>query len=101
MLIKDPTLSRKSAGAIVESNSVDLLNAVGSSFQTNMSQSEITALVKKQLNDMPSWTIENISLDGSGSNNVTYTYGNQLLYVMVPDGDSVYAAQTKIKEVMN
>ena len=29
MLIKDPTLSRKSAGAIVESNSVDLLNAVG------------------------------------------------------------------------
>ena len=94
-------LNKVANSTTILTNYSDLLNAVGSSFQTNMSQSEITALVKKQLNDMPSWTIENISLDGSGSNNVTYTYGNQLLYVMVPDGDSVYAAQTKIKEVMN
>ena len=65
-----------------------------------MSQSEITSLVKKQLNDMSSWSIENISLDGSGSHNVTYTYGNQLLYVMNPDISSVTNVKNQINEII-
>ncbi len=93
-------LNKVMNSSTILTNYSDILNALGNSFQTNMSQSEITSLVKKQLNDMSSWSIENISLDGSGSHNVTYTYGNQLLYVMNPDVSSVTNAKNQINEII-
>ena len=93
-------LNKVMNSSTILTNYSDILNALGNSFQTNMSQSEITSLVKKQLNDMSSWSIENISLDGSGSHNVTYTYGNQLLYVMNPDISSVTNVKNQINEII-
>ena len=55
---------------------------------------------KYQINKMPSWSIEKISLNGKDSSNYTYSYPGQLLYVMEPDKETVSAASTKIKEVL-
>ena len=77
-----------------------ILNSLEGSFQTNITQSEISSLVRGQLNDMSSWTITNNSLTGTGANNTTYSMGSQLLYVMVPDSTSVTEATQKIEEVM-
>lgn len=65
-----------------------LLDSINGKYQTNMSLKTITALVKKQLNDFPTWNIHSYSLTGKDSTDYTYTY-NQLLYVMKPDEDSV------------
>ena len=77
-----------------------ILNSLEGSFQTNITQSEISSLVRGQLNDMSSWTITNNSLTGTGANYSTYSMGSQLLYVMVPDSTSVAEATQKIEEVM-
>lgn len=78
----------------------NILNSLEGSFQTNIKQSEISSLVKGQLNNMSSWTIKTNSLTGTGVNNTTYSMGSQLLYTMVPDRTSVSEAKQKIKDIM-
>ena len=75
-----------------------LLNAIDGKYQTNMNMKKITSLIKKQLDDMPSWTVTSYSLTGQDSNDYTYTY-NQLLYVMKPDENSVNEAIQLIDSV--
>lgn len=78
-----------------------LLNTLDGSFQTNMDTKDLTSLIKKQLNDMPKWTITSQSVNGSDSSNYTYSYPKQKLYVMIPDMSTVNEATTKINEVLN
>jgi len=78
----------------------DILESMGDSFQTNMPTEKIYELINKQLDEMPNWTVETYSLNGSDSSNVTYTYGDQVLYVMKPNMDTVNEAKKKIKEMM-
>lgn len=79
----------------------DILEALKNSFQTNMSMSEIQNLVKFQIDKMPKWQIASISLNGSDSENYTYSYGSQMLYVMEPDISTVNYAHDTIVKVMN
>ncbi len=77
-----------------------ILNSMSGSFQTNISQDDISVLVKKQLQDMPSWKISTNSLTGSGASKSTYSAGSQALYVMIPNESSVSEAKTKINNVL-
>lgn len=76
-----------------------ILESFGSSFQTNMGSSKIYSLVNMQLNKMPSWTIENYSVDGVGASELTYSYPHQKLYVMVPNQTTVTTAKAKIDAI--
>lgn len=78
----------------------NILNSLQSSFQTNMDSNKIYSLVNMQLDKMPSWNIESISLDGTGKSEYTYSYSGQRLYVMEPDISTVNSAKEKIKEIM-
>ncbi len=87
-----------SAGIITNYNS--LLNALSGEFLTNITNKEITDLIKWQIDGMYSWNIETISLDGSNAFDYTYSYKNQKLYVMMPYPESVNSAKEKIKNVL-
>ena len=87
-----------SAGIITNYNS--LLNALSGEFLTNITNNEITDLIKWQIDGMYSWDIETISLDGSNAFDYTYSYKNQKLYVMMPYPESVNSAKEKIKNVL-
>ena len=50
---------------------------------------------------MPSWKIERIATTGTHIDAPTYTFGSQLLYVFVPDMESVAKAAKKIEAVMS
>lgn len=78
-----------------------LLSSLSNSFQTNISTDEINTIVKGQLNNMYGWTIETNSLDGTGANLPTYSYGSELLYVMQPNEASVSNAIKKINSILN
>ena len=78
-----------------------LLSALSDLFITNLNTESITSFIKMQVDEMPSWKIENYSLNGSDSYQYTYTYGSTKLYVMIPDEETVINAQTKIKNVLN
>lgn len=78
-----------------------ILDTLDGSFETNMDKKVITSLAKFQINKMPSWNIEKISVNGTDSSNYTYSYPGQKLYVMEPDMQTVNEASNKIKEVLN
>lgn len=78
----------------------DILKTLGNSFITNLDSEDITEFIKKQIDEMPSWNIENYSLNGKDSYEYTYTYGSQKLAVMLPDENTVETAQNKIKELV-
>lgn len=77
-----------------------ILNSLSGSFQTNIEQSDISKLVKEQLNDMSGWNFQSTSVDGTGASQTTYSAGAQKLYVMIPDTSTVDAAKTKINSVL-
>lgn len=87
-----------SSSALVTKYSA-ILKTLGNSFQTNMDQDRIYSFVNYQLEKMPSWHIQTISLEGRDSYNYTYSYGAQQLYVMEPDKDSIERAIQKINEI--
>ena len=82
-------------------NYTSLLNALSDSFIINMDTKDITDFIKMQIDEMPSWEIENVSLNGTDGSDYTYSYGGTKLYVMYPDNETVINATTKIKDIQN
>lgn len=76
----------------------NILESLGDSFQTNIPKDKIYSLVNMQLDEMPSWEIESISVNGRDSSNYTYSYSTGKLYVMEPNMKTVATATAKIKE---
>lgn len=95
-------LNKVTSSSVLISKYNSILNTLDGSFQTDMSMNEITSFIKYQLDKMPTWNIESISVTGSDSKNYTYSMGTKyLLYVMEPDMTSVNAAKQKINEVLS
>ena len=79
-----------------------ILDSVSSSLSTNMDTSSINKFIKKQLNDMSSWSIESQNLTGTDySSSNTYTFPGINLYVMKQDDESIKNAKKNIKEILN
>ena len=77
-----------------------ILNSLNGTFETSLSNDEISSFVKMQLNDMPDWDIESYRLTGTGDSAYTYSYPNQELYVMIPDDYSLEEAISKLNEIL-
>ena len=73
-----------------------LLNNISGYFQTNVDMTEVADIVKIQLNEMPSWTIKQYSLDGTGSSQPTHSMGATPLYVMIPNQDTINTGSRNI-----
>jgi len=79
-----------------------LLNSFSDLYVTDIPKEFITLLIKHQLEEMPSWTIESQSLDGYGASGKTYSMpGYDNLYVMIPYEDTIISASKKINEILN
>lgn len=77
---------------------MDLLNSLHSSFQTDLSDEQMISFVRMQIDDMSTWDIQSISVDGTGNSLYSPIYGSNL-YMMVPDDNSVEVAKNRIKEL--
>ena len=75
-----------------------ILSAVSGSFQTNMTNSEMTSFIKKQVNDMNGWTITQYAVDGTGETNWSPANGFPS-YVMQPDMNTVNKAVELINKL--
>lgn len=85
--------------AIIQ-NYTSVLKAVSGSFQTNMSQKEMTSFVKAQLDSMSGWDIKQIQISGRGSTEWTPANGFNA-YVMIPNQATVDNAARLIRKVEN
>lgn len=78
----------------------EILRAADGLFETSFTYSEILDMIKFQLFSGPSWNVESISLDGTGSMQPTYSMPGQSLYVMIPNDATIATAQAKITQYL-
>ena len=78
----------------------DILSAVSSKMEMNMSSDEIKALVRMQTADMASWNIESQSIIGELDLLPCYALGGEYASVVRADLASIEDAKVKIYQVM-
>jgi hypothetical protein len=76
-----------------------ILKYLAPTMEMNLTRTEVKALVKFQLGKNPKWKFESNSLEGFDAFSTVYSAGNQQLYVMKPDEESIKKARQKIKEI--
>lgn len=87
---------RKITSPSILANYQSTLRSLQGSLLTNMSSQSLQQLVSRQIVKMPEWEIKSISVTGSDSQNITYSTGSQMLYVMEPDQTSIKFAKQQI-----
>ncbi len=94
-------INKITSSSVILTKYSEILNDLSSTLETNLSKSEISGLVRLQLQDMPSWKISEYQLNGSDAHDYTYSFGKQKLYVMVPDQNTVTTAHKYITGIMS
>jgi len=89
-------LDKVTSSSTLISKYSDILDSLVGTFETTLTQENITDLVKMHVSDMTPWTVETYNLNGTGGMAPTYTYPNQNLSVMHPDYETVETAKKKI-----
>ena len=90
---------QKCASSSLLKNYGTVMNAVAGSFETNMPQEQIAALVKMQLSDMAQWTVSSYTTGGTSMYAETFSMPGQELYVIELDPAAVEEAKQLIQEV--
>lgn len=83
----------------VITNYAAIMDTMANTFSTTMSNEEITALIKYQLNNNPTWKMEQYMVDGTGDTLMCAELGDAAS-VMVPDQSTVKMAKDKINAVL-
>ena len=83
----------------VITNYAAIMDTMANTFSTTMSNEEITALIKFQLNNNPTWKMEQYMVDGTGDTLMCAELGDAAS-VMVPDQSTVKMAKDKINAVL-
>lgn len=79
-----------------------IMDSLSNSFETSLSQSQISSLVRMQLNDGASWDIMSSRVIGTGGNDYCYSLsGENTYYVMYPDYDSVNTVADFMNRIKN
>ena len=68
---------------LLKANSI--INQVSQDIETNITQGQITSLVKEQLSSGAEWTIQSVAASGTDGEDYTYSIPNEPVYVMYPD----------------
>lgn len=83
----------------VITNYAAIMDTMANTFSTTMSNDEITDLTKYQLNNNPTWKMEQYMVDGTGDTLMCAELGDAAS-VMVPDQSTVKMAKDKINAVL-
>lgn len=94
-------LINKAMSPKIITNYTNLLTSLKGKFVTNISDEDITKLIKMQLKNNSSWTIKSISVNGTDAMDYVYSYNKTKLYVMKPDYETVNNAKEQIKKVQD
>lgn len=81
-------------------NYQQILASTQTAMQTNLKPDDMTTLIRNQLNGIDKWTVESTAVDGADSHNYTYSMGNMMLYVMIPNQVSVDTAKLRIQQFL-
>lgn len=91
---------KKASSPKIITKYTSLLNSLDGAFLTNMPLNTMKSFIRKEISKRRDWKFESNTLNGTDGSEITYSYKNQKLYVMIPYEDSVSDAQNKIKEIL-
>ena len=94
-------IQKVSSGTTVLNNYSAILNSMEGMFTTNMSSSDISALVRMQLSDMASWNVKSFAVSGQGSSQKTNSMPTKRSYVMYPDETQINYARILVDKVID
>jgi LCP family protein required for cell wall assembly len=77
-----------------------VLDAVEGRMEMSFTADDVALIVRKQLSSGEQWTIDTTAVGGTGSSQPTYTFGSEMLYVMLPNMDQVSAAAAQMLAVL-
>lgn len=83
----------------IVTNYASIMDAMSNTFSTTMSSSEISDLIKYQINNNPKWKMEQYMVNGTGDTLMCAELGDAAS-VMVPDQSTVKTAKDKINAVL-
>ena len=78
-----------------------IITSVSGNVDTNMSMDQIQELIKTQLAESPSWSIKSLAAEGTGDEQMCYSYAGSTLYVMQPNQESVDGIKAAIQALQN
>ena len=90
----------KHEGASLVMNYSSVLNSLGDMFATDLSEEELSQLVKLAIRDLSSWEVKSVGVSGSGGMMRTAAGGDVALYVMWPDSNDVARVSALIGKLM-
>ena len=88
-------------GGNIVTEYTNILNVMDGKFATNIDMNEVLSYIKYELSDLSSYEISSIQLKGSGSMGETYSYPGQILWIMIPNNNTVTSAHNKITNLLN
>lgn len=91
---------KKICSPVILTSFSSILDTVSRSVETNMSSSQINALIQMQLSDMPSWDIQSYQIIGTPDNQPCYSVGGASASVIVPDEQSLKEATQYIDQLV-
>lgn len=90
----------KMSGSTMLTNYNDILDSLQGMFTTNVTQKEMSELIKMQLQDMSSWNVNTYAVTGSNGSERTFSAPGHKAYVMYPHHETVKKAKDLITRVM-
>ena len=93
-------IEKVSKSSTILNNYANILSSLEGSFETNINETDITNLIKMQIDDMATWKIEKSNITGTGAMMPTYCYPGRDLYVMNVDEQSINLAINKLNDVL-
>ena len=93
-------IEKVSKSSTILNSYADILSSLEGTFETNINETDITNLIKMQIDDMATWKIEKSNITGTGAMMPTYCYPGRDLYVMNVDEQSINTAILKLNEVL-
>ena len=93
-------LDKVTSSSTLISKYSEILESLVGTFETTLTQENITDLVKMHVSDMTPWTVETYNLNGTTGMDKTYSYPSQNLSIMYPDTTTIETAKQKIAEAL-
>lgn len=93
-------LDKVTSSSTIISKYSEILESLVGTFETTLTQDNITDLVKMHVADMTPWTVETYNLNGTTGMDATYSYPTQNLSIMYPDETTIETAKQKISAAL-
>lgn len=78
-----------------------IMESLSNLFETNIPDELFKNYVKRQIDNMKSWSVYSIDIKGYGSSSETYSMPGWILYVMIPNDDSINSASRIINGMIS